>query len=336
MTIQIVGISVLWLFLFGYLVVASIDFGAGFFNTYSDWTGQHYVIQHVIHRYLSPVWEVTNVFLVFFFVGVVGFFPESAYYYGSALLVPASISLILLAIRGSYYAFSTYGRKENKVYRFIYGITGVLIPASLSTVLTISEGGYIHMTKNKVQLVYHSLFSSGYAWMVVIMAIVSVLFISASFLTYYANKANDSSAEKVLRSYSLFWSLPSILSAAIAMYTLKFQNPVHFYQLQQDSWFFLISVVCFIVALTFIYQQKHYGTAFIFIMLQYFFAFLGYGISHYPYLLYPVLTIYGGFTNHTMAVYLIIAFIAGLCLLIPSLILLLRLFLFSNKYVKGL
>ena len=40
----------------------------------------------MIQRYLSPVWEVTNVFLVFFFVGIVGFFPKTAYYYGTTLL----------------------------------------------------------------------------------------------------------------------------------------------------------------------------------------------------------------------------------------------------------
>ncbi len=31
MTLEILGISVLWLFLLGYVIVASIDFGAGFF-----------------------------------------------------------------------------------------------------------------------------------------------------------------------------------------------------------------------------------------------------------------------------------------------------------------
>lgn len=30
MTLEVLGISVLWIFLFGYVMVASIDFGAGF------------------------------------------------------------------------------------------------------------------------------------------------------------------------------------------------------------------------------------------------------------------------------------------------------------------
>ena len=35
MTLEILGISVLWTFLFGYILVGAIDFGAGFFNAYS-------------------------------------------------------------------------------------------------------------------------------------------------------------------------------------------------------------------------------------------------------------------------------------------------------------
>ncbi|GAE06796.1 cytochrome d ubiquinol oxidase subunit II [Paenibacillus sp. JCM 10914] len=38
-------------------------------------------MNRLISRYLSPVWEITNVFFVFFFVGIIGFFPDTAYYY---------------------------------------------------------------------------------------------------------------------------------------------------------------------------------------------------------------------------------------------------------------
>ena len=60
MTLEILGISVLWIFLFGYVIVASIDFGAGFFNAYSLLIGKNHILTNIIKRYLSPVWEVTN------------------------------------------------------------------------------------------------------------------------------------------------------------------------------------------------------------------------------------------------------------------------------------
>jgi cytochrome d ubiquinol oxidase subunit II len=101
------------------------------------------------------------------------------------------------------------------------------------------------------------------------------------------------------------------------------------------SWMFILSFLCFLIAVYLVWTRKHLGLAFVFVMLQFAFAFFGYGAAHLPYILYPYLTIYDNFTNEAMAAALIIAFILGLLLLIPSLYLLMRLFLFNAKYVKG-
>ncbi|PSL43598.1 cytochrome bd-I ubiquinol oxidase subunit 2 apoprotein [Salsuginibacillus halophilus] len=335
MTYEVLGITVLWLFLYGYLIVASIDFGAGFFHYYNKESKKDYRINKLIQRYLSPVWEITNVFLVFFFIGIVGFFPDTAYYYGSALLVPGSISIILLAIRGSYYAFNTYGAKDNRLYSFLYGATGLLIPASFTVVLTISEGGFLEVTDDRVQLQYGALFSSGYSWSVVILAIVSVLYISAMFLTYYANRAGDPQAYQLFRKYALFWSAPTIAACVLIFFTLSQHNPEHFSSMISIGWVFFLSLLFFCAAVALVYQGKYLGLAFVLVMLQYGTAWFGYGASHLPYLLYPYLTIYDGFVNEAMAIALIAAFIGGLLLLIPSLYLAMRLFLFDDEYVQG-
>lgn len=334
--IQLLGITVLWLFLYGYLMVASIDFGAGFFAYYGKVTKQDHVINTLISRYLSPVWEVTNVFFVFFFVGIVGFFPDTAYYYGTALLIPGSISLVLLAIRGSFYAFGNYGSRENGLYLFLYGATGLLIPASLSTALTISEGGFIEKQGEAVVFLAKELLTNPYSWSVVILAIVSVLFISASFLTYYAARADDHKALEILRRFAMFWSPPTILASFLVFVSLSQHNVRHFENMVERYWWmFVLSLLCFSIASVLIWMHRNYGTAFIFVMFQFFFAFFGYGASHLPYILDPYITIYSGYTNETMGMTLVIVFILGLLLLIPSLFLLMRLFLFDADYIKG-
>lgn len=335
MQIEMIGITVLWIFLYGYLIVASIDFGAGFFSYYGRITGKGEIINQVINRYLSPVWEVTNVFLVFFFVGIIGFFPDTAYYFGSALLVPASVALILLAIRGSFYAFHNYGTRSTNVTHFLYGATGLLIPASLATVLTISEGGFISEQGNGVHLLMGTLFKNPYSWTVVLLAIVSVLFISASFLSYYAHKAEDYEAEAIVRKWALGWSLPTIFASFLVFVTLRQHNLEHFNSMLDNSWMFIASMGFFALAVYLIMNRKAHGFAFIAVMLQFAFAFFGYGKSHLPYILYPYITIHSGFNNPVMGQALIWAFIGGLLLLIPSLLLLMRLFLFDAKYVKG-
>ncbi len=335
MNLEILGIMVLWTFLFGYVIVASVDFGAGFFNAYSLYAGKQHVLTNIIQRYLSPVWEVTNVFLVFFFVGIVGFFPKTAFYYGTILLIPASIAIILLAIRGSYYAFETYGSRGHKGYSFMYGLSGLFLPASLSIVLTISEGGFVSMIDDKPVLDYWALFTSPLTWSIVVLSIAAVLYISAVFLTWYAHKAKDKDATELMRRYALIWSLPLIITASGIIVELRDHNPEHFGNLLDLWWMFALSFLLFIGTVWLIWKRKHYGRAFGLLVGQFALAFFAYGISHYPYLLYPHLTIYDGFTNKAMAISLIVAFIAGLGLLIPSLYLLLRLFLFNKDYVTG-
>ncbi|GIP18588.1 cytochrome D ubiquinol oxidase subunit II [Paenibacillus montaniterrae] len=332
---ELIGISVLWLFLYGYLIVASIDFGSGFFAFYARLTKQDHLINRLISRYLSPVWEITNVFLVFFFVGIVGFFPDTAYYYGSALLVPGSIAIILLAIRGSFYAFENYGSKDNIVYLFLYGASGLLIPASLSVALTLSEGGFIIANGESVNLDYMALFTSPLSWMIVILAIVSVLFISGTFLAFYASRAEDAPALRLMRKFALFWSTPTIIAALTAFIYLSQHNERHYQNMMDLWWLLALSVSFFMLAMWLLYKGRRYGLAFISVMLQFFCAFFAYGIGHYPYILDPYISIQSGATHESMGVALVAAFIGGLCLLIPSIILVFKLFLFNVDYVKG-
>jgi len=335
MTLEILGISVLWIFLFGYVIVASIDFGAGFFNAYSLLIGKNHILTNIIKRYLSPVWEVTNVFLVFFFVGIVGFFPQTAFYYGTILLVPVSISLVLLAIRGSYYAFESYGARGHIGYTLTYGIAGLLIPASLSVVFAIAAGGYVDIVDGQPVLNYWTLYTSPFAWSIVVLSIAAVLYISAVFLTWYAHKAKDREATNLMRKYALAWAIPLMVSALGIMYEMKFINPESYNNMVNLWWMFAISAVLFIITVVLIWMRKNYGLAVSLLIAQFAVAFFAYGIAQYPYLLYPYLTIYDSFTSTQMAIALVIAFVLGLCLLIPSLFLLLKLFLFNKNYVTG-
>ncbi len=335
MTLEIVGITVLGMFLFGYIIVASIDFGAGFFNAFSAVAGKEHILTKVIQRYLSPVWEVTNVFLVFFFVGIVGFFPKTAYYFGSTLLVPASIAIILLAIRGAYYAFTTYGGMKHKRYTIIYGLTGLFIPASLSIVLVISEGGFVMTSGPGPELDYWALFTSPLSWSIVVLSLTAVLYISAVFFTWYAYQAKDEEAAGLLRKYALIWAGPAIVTATGIIVEMKVHNPEHYERMLDIWWLFALSFVLFAGTVYLLWKRRSYGLAFVLLVGQFALAFLAYGISHYPYLLYRELTIYDSFTTPAMAIALVIAFIAGLGLLLPSLYLLLKLFLFNKEYVQG-
>lgn len=337
MVYEVIGITVLWIFLFGYIIVASIDFGAGFFSLHAKLFGQSHEINDLIQRYLNPVWEVTNVFFVFFFVGIVGFFPDTAYYYGTVLLIPGSIALILLSIRVAFYAFENYGQDSKLSWLMLYAVSGLLIPASLSTALTISEGGYItESSSGNVDLNWTELLLSPFGWAVVLLAIVSVLYISSGFLTFYAHRAKDTSAYQLMRKWFLMWGAPMIMMSLFVFLSLRIQNEAHFMSAVFDyGWLFIISFIAFAIAGVLTLLKKAHGIAFIFVIIQMGTAFFGYGLSKLPYILYPYVHIDDAVTNDSMALVLTIAFIGGLLLLLPSLFFILKLFVFDKDYVRG-
>lgn len=155
------------------------------------------------------------------------------------------------------------------------------------------------------------------------------------FLTYYAAKAKDDTALEGVLGYALLWGGPTLLSSVLVFLGISRQHPEQFQGMLNLHWMFKLSFLCFLIAVYFVWKQRYYGWAFMLVMLQYAFAFYGYGAAHLPYVLYPYINIYAGFTNEAMALALVAAFIAGLFVLIPSLVLLMRLFLFDAGYVQG-
>ena len=70
-------------------------------------------------------------------------------------------------------------------------MSGLLIPAAFSVVLTISEGGFIEETAHGLELDYLALLTSPLSWAIVVLSIVAVLFISSVFLNFLDVKCHQ-------------------------------------------------------------------------------------------------------------------------------------------------
>ena len=106
-------------------------------------------------------------------------------------------------VEKQFYAFENYGQDTKLAWMFMYGVSGLLIPASLSTALTITEGGYINVRNNVIDLDWVQFTKP-------ICLVCSILGNYFSFiyfirvLTYYAKKANDEPAYNLTRQWHIF------------------------------------------------------------------------------------------------------------------------------------
>ena len=151
-----IAIIILWALIFVYSILGSIDLelvlGHGIRQTST-------LAAKLANRYLSPTWEVTNTFLVFVVVAFLGFFPKAAFTLATVMFVPVMLILVLVAVRSTFMVFAYSLPKYQYLLRVISGITGLLIPALLITVLPVTEGAYITMSEGKEVLLYGKLLS---------------------------------------------------------------------------------------------------------------------------------------------------------------------------------
>ena len=104
---------------------------------------------------------------------------------------------------------------------------------------------------------YWALFTSPLTWSIVVLSITAVLYISAVFLTWYANKARDTAETNLMRKYALIWAFPLIITAGGIIYELSFHNEEHFNRIMNLWWVFGLSFLLYFGTVWLIWKRRN-------------------------------------------------------------------------------
>ncbi|MCD7032616.1 cytochrome d ubiquinol oxidase subunit II [Metabacillus sp. GX 13764] len=335
----LLAITVLWGFIFIYAFMATMDFGAGFWSMIYT-KNQKTKATNIANKYLSPTWEVTNVFIVAIVVALFSFFPGATFILGTVLLIPGSIILILLAIRSGFLVFSHSAKKYQTALTYVSGISGFIIPALLICVLPITHGGYIQTVNGVHQLQLLNLITSPDIFAFIGFAISSTLFLSSLLLADYSiNLSKDLDAYKVYRRDALITGPISVVMAFFIMLTLKSEAPWLYSNMMKYLPFLIGSIIMFFAAgaALLIPSGRKDGltgrprVAMIAIVIQYLLASYAYGRAHLPYMIYPDVTLDAGFTNPETFKALFITYIVGFIILFPGFVFFWNMFMKDNR-----
>lgn len=338
---SLLAITVLWGFVFIYAVMATMDFGAGFWSMIYI-NKEKTNATNIANRYLSPTWEVTNVFIVAIVIALVSFFPGATFILGTVLLLPGSFILILLALRSAFLVFSHVAKDYEKALTYVSGISGFIIPALLMLVLPITHGGYIEVVNDVHQLQFDVLLTSPNSYAFMGFAISSTLFLSSLLLADYSNVADELEAYRVYRRDALILGPISLIMAFFIMLTLKIEANWLYSNMLEYLPFLIGSIVSFLIAgaALFLPSAKHKQRigqprlAVIAVTIQYLLASYAYGRAHLPYMIYPDVTIQSGFTHPNTFRALFITYIIGFLILFPGFIYFWKLFMKDKRYLK--
>ncbi|MGG0185776.1 cytochrome d ubiquinol oxidase subunit II [Bacillus rhizoplanae] len=334
-----IAIIILWAVVFVYSILGSIDFGAGFWGMM--YAKHPTLAGKLANRYLSPTWEVTNTFLVFVVVAFLGFFPKAAFTLATAMFLPVTLILILVTIRSTFMVFSYSLPKYERIMRIISGITGLLIPALLITVLPVTEGAFITTAGGKETLLYGKLLSSPVVYWYMLFGLTSELFLSALFLADFAREQGSEDTYRVYRRNAILLGPATLVTAIVALVVMEPET--HWLMeglIKQFKWF-TVSIIFFIIGYSSLWwtNQKHETLgwpriAVLSVVAQYGFASYAYGVAHLPYIIYPEVTVFTSFTTKETFYALLILYAVGIAILLPGFIFFWNLFLKDRSFLK--
>lgn len=341
MTQELLAVTILWGFVFIYAVMATMDFGAGFWSMiYFNRTQTK--ATSIANRYLSPTWEVTNVFVVAVVVAVYSLFPGAAFTLGTVLLIPGSIILLLLSLRSAFLVFSHNAEEYKKILTYISGISGLLIPGLLISVLPITHGRAVDFSNGKPSLDLVKLFSSPNEYAFFLFAICSTLFLSSLLLADYSKAANEKNAYISYRRDAIILGPITLIATFFVMITLKSEVPWLYEKMLNQLWLLRLSLFFFLlggIGLFFPSKAKSEFRgmprfAVISITIQYFLASYVYGKAHLPYIIYPEVTIESAFTDPSSFQAIFSTYIAGFIILFPGFVYFWSLFMQDKRYLR--
>lgn len=271
----------------------------------------------------NPLWEINNVFLIFFIISFMFFFPKAIDHYSNLLIIPTFIAIFFGFLRASSFTYLHFYNKNSKVFQLMFGFSSIFMALFLFSYYAINIRNY----SDSIDFLQPTLLN----FATVLFVLVTITALGSSFV-YALIKKDDfiHNGEFVkniyIRSVIAFVLVYSLISIIIFQQT-TLANQYFFFE-------FILVLICLLSSIYL--AQKHKVlpcVIFVLIIISIIFNLM---IAKYPKIsVFSDLTIYNTFTNKASFDLMMIALGAGIIFTIPGLIVFYKMFLsdkFTNSY----
>lgn len=324
-SLAFIALSVLWLGLIAYAVLGGADFGAGIWDLFA-FGGQATRQHRLINKAIGPVWEANHVWLIFLIVGLFNVFPSAFAILSVALFLPWTIALVGIVLRGSAFIFRTYAIDEKgalaNIWSRLFSVTSIITPFFLGASAAAVASGGIHAPGGQAQT---NLAPAGPAWLspfaLVIGAMAAALCASlaAVYLTVEARNNQDEKLAQAFRTRALISGAITAALGALGLLLSISEAPILWHGMLARA--IPVVVVTMLIGLGTAASVffKRYRTARILIILEAAFLLGSWGLSQYPYIIPPDITITNAANDPNVILILLISIAIGMVILLPSL-----------------
>src|SRR6266700_3507777 len=338
MGVALLALIVLWWGLIAYAVLGGADFGAGvwaFFAAGRQADRQREFINHA----LGPVWEANHVWLIFLIVGLFNVFPSAFAALSIALFIPFSLALVGIVLRGAAFIFRYFAINERGVFARTWGrvfsVSSLLTPFFLGAGAAAVASGHLLAADGTAQATNFAAWTSPFALTIGAMAVTLCGTLAAIYLAEEANEAREPELTGAYRMRGLIAGAATALLGALGLYFSTIYAPLLWSGLLQRALPVVIATMIIGLVTAVLLYMRYYSTARLLIIAETAFLLGSWGLSQYPYVIPPRVTIDTAANEPYVITTLLICIAVGLVILLPSLYYLFSVFKLSYP-VPGL
>jgi cytochrome bd ubiquinol oxidase subunit II len=319
-----------------YVLFGGADFGGGVWDLLARGPARERE-RALIAEAIGPVWEANHVWLIFVVTALFAAFPPAFAALGVALYAPFSIAIAGIVFRGAAFAFRAYGEPDTgwqRQWTRVFGIASLVTPVVLGMAAAAVSEGRIRIRDGVVVAGLWDAWTGPLSVTVGALVLVMCAYLAAVYLTVEAVQRRDRVLEGIFRRRAIATALAAGALAAIGLVVVAIDAPALWEGMRQDGWpFVLLSATAGLVSLSAIVRRR-YPVARVGAAVAVGSVIAGWGIAQWPFLIVPDLTAQDAAAPASSLRPIALGLLLGSLLLLPSLLLLFRVFKAARSMSK--
>ena len=316
-----------------YALLGGADFGGGVWDLLARGPRKERQRELIAHA-IGPVWEANHVWLILAVVLLFTCFPPAFARLGALLHIPLSLALIGIVLRGSAFTFWRYGGvsgdSEQRHWGLVFAVASLITPLLLGAAVgAIASGGlgrseYVPKDWDFVTT-YLTPWLNPFALAVGLLTLIAFAYLAAVYLTL---EARERELREDFRIRALAAGVALLVAAALALWLARRPAPLLREGLALARWalpLHLLTAAAAFVAFVAL-DRRHWRVARFAAAAQVSLILWGWGLSQYPYVVPPDLTIAGIAAPQATLRLALGTLLVGAVVVFPSLVYLFRVF----------
>jgi cytochrome bd ubiquinol oxidase subunit II len=312
-----------------YILLGGADFGGGVWDLLASGPARERE-RALIAEAIGPVWEANHVWLIFVITALFAAFPPAFAAIGVALYVPFSIAIAGIVFRGAAFAFRSHGEPGGgwqRRWTRVFGIASLVTPVVLGMAGGALASGRIRVgAGGEVQAGLWSAWTGPLSIAVGLLALVMCAYLAAVYLTVEADLRGDPELAGIFRSRAIGTALLAGALAAVGLLVIAIDAPELWAGMREDGWPLVVLSAAGGTASLLLILRRRVRTARVAAAVAVGSVVAGWGVAQWPYLIAPDLTAQEAAAPVSALRPIAVGLLVGGVLLLPSLLLLFRVF----------